>query len=74
MRTRRYIKDIILEAIGSEGCYARDLVGKVSEKLGKPVTVQMISNSLKMMYMGGEVRREPEKLTYSTRVFKWFRN
>ncbi len=73
MRTRRYIKDIILEAMGSKGWYARDLVDEVSKKLGKPVTVQMISNSLKMMYMEDEVRREPEKLSYTTRVYKWFR-
>jgi len=73
MRTRRYVKDIILGAMGSDGCYAKDLVDEVSEGVGEPVSVQKICSYLGLMYVHGEVRREAERTGSSLKRYKWFR-
>ncbi len=73
MKVRRYVKDIILEVMGPEGCYARDLVDEVSERVGEPVSVQKICSYLGLMYACGEVRREAERKGNSLKRYKWLR-
>ena len=74
MRARRYIKDIILEYMGPEGCYAKDLAGKVSERLGMPFSKQRASSYLALMFMSDEVQREPEIAAGALRRYKWFKS
>lgn len=74
MRTKRYIKDIILEIMGTEGCYARDIVDELSERAGEPFSVQRVGSYLGVMFVNGEVRREREGASGSLTRYKWFRN
>ncbi len=74
MRARRYIKDIILEVMGTEGCYARDLVDEVSERVGEPFSVQRIGSYFSKMLASGEVRGEREERGGCLKRYKWFRN
>ena len=74
MKAKRYVKDIILEVMGSKGCYARDLVDEVSRRVGKPCSVQRICSYLGLMYVTGEVRREVEEKRGSLKRYRWFRN
>lgn len=74
MRTRRYVKNIILEVMGSEGHHAKDLVNEVSERVGKPFSVQRVSSYLGKMFIDGEVRREEEMVSSNVlKRYKWFR-
>jgi len=74
MRSRRYLKIIILANICAEGLYARDLVRPVSEEYGDPLTIQRISNTLSIMEKCGEVRKVPEYASGVLKRYKWFRN
>jgi len=73
MRAKRYIKDIILEAMDSEGSYARDLVDEVADRVGKPFSAQRIGSYLGRMFVDGEVRREIEVSHGRLIRYKWFR-
>ena len=71
---KRYVKNIILEAIDPKGCYACDFVDEVSEKVGKPFSIQRVSSYLSVMFEDGEVRREAERIVGSSMMrYKWFR-
>lgn len=72
--TRRYIKELIHEALLPDGGYAKDLVDPVSQKNGKPVSTQKICNYLHVMHDANEVRREPEMKFSSVLRYKWYTN
>ena len=73
MRAKRYIKDIILEIMGTEGCYARDIIDELSERVGEPFSVQRVGSYLGVMFVNGEVRREREGVSGRLTRYKWFR-
>lgn len=64
---------MILESLVLGGSYARDLIKPVSELYGKPMSVQMISNTLSTMEKDGEVRKVPEYGEGVLKRHKWFR-
>lgn len=71
---RRYIKNLIHEALPTDGPYAKDLIAPVSMKLGKPISSQKIFNYLHVMHEANEVRREPEMRGSSVIRHKWYTN
>jgi hypothetical protein len=78
MRTKRYIKDIILEIMGKGEWLARDLVDEVSERVGEPFSARRIGSYLGRMFVDGEVQREAVMVSsalrrYSWKRYKWFR-
>ncbi len=74
MKTRRYIKNIILECMNPEGCHSKDLIDEVSKRVGKPLSIRRISSYLSVMFSAGEVSREPEIVSGILRRYKWFRS
>ncbi len=73
MRAKRYIKDIILEIMGTGEWLARDLVDEVSERVGKPFSTRRIGSYLGRMFVDGDVQREAMMVSGALRCYKWKR-